>query len=135
LDFAQISNGYVYHTKFDRQELIPMESLQNTGNNILPLTMAVANSEELPSTQVLLKFVIFCPGILISFHTFQEYGGGEAVFFDFLGWFLVYYNTSVEIAINLIVMILALVGIGFSIFIITKTHGILAKRIECLTLT
>lgn len=37
VDFAWSSNGYVYHTKFDTVDQIPLGSLQRTGDNILAL--------------------------------------------------------------------------------------------------
>lgn len=47
LDFAIYRNGYIYHTKHDTPDLIPASTFQNTGDNILALTIAVANSDEL----------------------------------------------------------------------------------------
>lgn len=37
VDFAWSSNGYVYHTKYDSVDQIPLGSLQRTGDNILAL--------------------------------------------------------------------------------------------------
>lgn len=52
LDFAHSYNGYVYHTKFDRYDVIPRGTLQATGENILCLTRAFANAEELEDSEV-----------------------------------------------------------------------------------
>jgi hypothetical protein len=52
MDFAHIYNGHVYHTMYDRYETIPLESFQNTGNNILALAIAIGNSNELGDTEV-----------------------------------------------------------------------------------
>ncbi|XP_036347552.1 endoplasmic reticulum metallopeptidase 1-like, partial [Rhagoletis pomonella] len=47
LDIAHFKNGYVYHTKFDRIDVIPRGTLQRTGDNILALARAFSNSTEL----------------------------------------------------------------------------------------
>lgn len=43
VDFAWSSNGYVYHTKFDTVDQIPLGSLQRTGDNILALVKGLFN--------------------------------------------------------------------------------------------
>lgn len=57
MDFAFYENGYVYHTYNDIAEVIPMGSYQNAGDNILAITMAAANSPDLPDTSVSIHFV------------------------------------------------------------------------------
>jgi len=52
LDIAQCFNGFVYHTKYDTIDVIPRESLQNTGDNILSLVRGLANATELRDTEV-----------------------------------------------------------------------------------
>lgn len=52
LDLAYQQNGYVYHTKFDRSEIIPLGTLQRTGDNILNLAIALANAPELSIASV-----------------------------------------------------------------------------------
>jgi len=49
---AQCFNGFVYHTKYDTIDVIPRESLQNTGDNILSLVRGLANATELRDTEV-----------------------------------------------------------------------------------
>jgi len=53
LDIAQVSNGYVYHTIFDNYAAVPRDSLQNTGENVLPLVRAFANASELYDIEVI----------------------------------------------------------------------------------
>ncbi|KAH8297363.1 hypothetical protein KR044_010980, partial [Drosophila immigrans] len=65
-------NGYVYHTKYDRTDVIPRGSTQNTGDNVLGLVKALANAPELYNT--------------------QDHEAGRAIFFDFLGLFFVNYS-------------------------------------------
>lgn len=45
-------NGYVYHTRYDRPEILPRGSLQNTGDNVLALVREIANAHELEDTSV-----------------------------------------------------------------------------------
>lgn len=45
-------NGYVYHTKFDRPEIFPRGSFQNTGDNVLALVREIANAHELEDPSV-----------------------------------------------------------------------------------
>lgn len=47
LDLAVVRNGYVYHTKYDRAELISRATYQAVGDNVLALTRALANAKEL----------------------------------------------------------------------------------------
>lgn len=52
LDFAIYRNGYIYHTKYDTADIIPMSTYQNSGDNILNLIRAVANSNKLSAPRV-----------------------------------------------------------------------------------
>lgn len=52
LDIAQVINGYIYHTKYDRIDVIPRGSIQNTGDNVLSLVRALSNAHELYNTEV-----------------------------------------------------------------------------------
>lgn len=52
LDMAQISNGYVYHTVFDNVQVIPLASLQSSGDNALSLVRGFANAYELSGSEV-----------------------------------------------------------------------------------
>lgn len=47
VDFAIIQNGYVYHTKNDRPEIIPLGTYQHIGDNLLAYVRILAGSEEL----------------------------------------------------------------------------------------
>lgn len=46
-------NGFVYHTKYDRFDVISRDSLQNTGENLLSLVRSIGNAEEMHDTKVL----------------------------------------------------------------------------------
>lgn len=52
LDLGQVVNGYIYHTKYDRVDVIPQGALQNTGDNVLGLVRSLANATELYNMQV-----------------------------------------------------------------------------------
>lgn len=49
---GQVINGYIYHTKYDTIDVIPRESLQNTGDNVLSLVRGLSNATELYNTEV-----------------------------------------------------------------------------------
>ncbi|KAH8372492.1 hypothetical protein KR093_011712, partial [Drosophila rubida] len=74
LDMAQCINGFVYHTRYDTIDVIPRESLQNTGENLLGLVRGLANATELNDT--------------------EAHKTGHAIFFDFLGIFFFHYSES-----------------------------------------
>ncbi|XP_043072268.1 endoplasmic reticulum metallopeptidase 1 isoform X2 [Drosophila grimshawi] len=75
LDLAQCINGFVYHTKYDTIDVIPRESLQNTGDNILSLVRGLSNATELYDT--------------------KAHQTGHAVYFDFLGIYFVNYSEAI----------------------------------------
>lgn len=91
LDFAWSANGYVYHTKFDTIEQIPLGSLQRTGDNILALARGMAQGHQLSQVE-----------------KFKE---GNLVFFDFLGAFVVRWSMTVADLINLTSVIFSLFSI------------------------
>ena len=92
LDFAWTTNGYVYHTKLDTIEQVPMGSLQRTGDNIVGLVKAVISRPELGE---------------------DRSDGSKVVFFDMLGVFMVQYTMGVSDLVNL-------VTIAVSLFLVNK---------------
>lgn len=80
LDFAWSANGYVYHTKFDSFEQVPIGSLQRTGDNILALARGMAQGHQMSHV--------------------EDYRAGNLVFFDFLGAFVVRWPMMVADFIN-----------------------------------
>jgi len=52
LDLAGCYNGFVYHTKYDRFDVISRDSIQNTGENLLSLVRSICNAEEMRDTEV-----------------------------------------------------------------------------------
>ncbi|EDV36214.1 uncharacterized protein Dana_GF12847 [Drosophila ananassae] len=95
LDIAQIQNGYVYHTPFDTYEAVPGRAIQNTGNNILALVRAFSNASELLE---------------------ESDDEGHAIFFDFLGLFLINYTETTGIVLNCLIGVISLVLVGCSIW-------------------
>ncbi|KAM7344082.1 endoplasmic reticulum metallopeptidase 1 [Cochliomyia hominivorax] len=100
LDMAHAYNGYIYHTKYDNFQNVQRGTYQSTGDNVLALTWALANAKELSNP--------------------SDYAEGHAVYYDFLGWFLVSYTETTGIAINSVVCCFALIFIGLSIYFIAK---------------
>ncbi|XP_017150675.1 endoplasmic reticulum metallopeptidase 1 isoform X1 [Drosophila miranda] len=80
LDIAQCINGYTYHTKYDRFDVIPRTSIQNTGENVLSLVRGLSNATEL--------------------HDPEAYASGHAVFFDVLGLYFISYSQSTGVILN-----------------------------------
>ncbi|XP_030081373.1 endoplasmic reticulum metallopeptidase 1-like [Drosophila hydei] len=77
LDMVQLNNGYIYHTKYDMINIIPRESLQNTGDNVLSIVRGLANATEL--------------------HDTKAHMDETSVFFDFLGLRFIYYSETTGI--------------------------------------
>lgn len=44
-DFAHFVKGYRYHTKFDHIDYLTIGNIQRTGENVLELTLSLANDE------------------------------------------------------------------------------------------
>ncbi|XP_074112477.1 endoplasmic reticulum metallopeptidase 1 [Cotesia typhae] len=82
VDFAWTTNGYVYHTKFDTVEQIPLGALQRTGDNILALTQGIATGNYLGNP-------------LMQDHD------GSLMFFDFLGAFVIRWPYFISTIINI----------------------------------
>lgn len=91
LDFAWSANGYVYHTKFDSVEQVPLGSLQRTGDNILALAKGMAQGHQLSDI--------------------KKYQPGNLVFFDFLGAFVIRWPMLIADIVNLTSVIFSLYSI------------------------
>lgn len=81
LDFAHCKNGYVYHTKYDRHDMILPSVYQHTGDNLLALVRHIVDSEQLKRP--------------------NEFKNGRQVYFDVAGLFMVQYSEVVGIILNL----------------------------------
>lgn len=88
-DFANVENGFVYHTRFDNGHLVPTGSYQHTGDNILALVLALANSPDLESNN-------------------SSGPGGSMVYFDFFGLFFVCYTKLFGTVLNSVVALMSL---------------------------
>lgn len=108
MDFAHVINGYRYHTKYDHIDYIPQNVIQSTGENILKLTKAIANSEELEN-----------PNKYIS--------EGE-VFFDVLGIFFISYSKKFADYMNYVVVSLS-IFLPY-LFLSKATQGINRKHLR-----
>lgn len=81
VDFAWSSNGYVYHTKFDTVDQIPLGSLQRTGDNILALAQGIMLEDFMPDRT-------------------SQNAVENIVFFDFLGAFVIRWPLYISSTIN-----------------------------------
>ncbi|XP_037808187.1 endoplasmic reticulum metallopeptidase 1 [Lucilia sericata] len=104
LDMAHQYNGYVYHTRFDRPEVLPRGTLQNTGDNVLALVRELANAPELEDS--------------------SKYAEGHTIFFDVMGSFLVFYSETEGIILNVIVSLAALAACAYSFRMMANNVGV-----------
>lgn len=80
IDLAFISNGYVYHTKYDNANSIPKGSIQRAGDNVLGVLEALVSSPYLDNP--------------------EQYRHGSSVFFDLLGSFIIRYPKRLHLLMN-----------------------------------
>ncbi|XP_061401283.1 endoplasmic reticulum metallopeptidase 1 [Musca vetustissima] len=99
LDMAHALNGYIYHTKYDNFHNLERGTYQTTGDNVLALTWALANAEELTNPEV--------------------HAEGHVVFYDFLGWFMLAYTKTTGTIINVGISCCAIIFIFLSVFLMS----------------
>ncbi|XP_055714427.1 endoplasmic reticulum metallopeptidase 1-like [Phlebotomus papatasi] len=92
IDIAFAYNGYVYHTKYDKGENFPETSLQNTGDNLLPLVQSLASSEELRDP--------------------QKHKDGPLIYYDFLNLYQVSYSELKKNVLDIIAIVWACLLLG-----------------------
>lgn len=95
LDMAQNINRFTYHTKYDGYEIIPADSVQSMGDNVLSLVRALSNATELRDT--------------------AAYASGHSVFFDILGLYMVSYSEGTGIILNYSVALATIILIFVSL--------------------
>ncbi|XP_033149126.1 endoplasmic reticulum metallopeptidase 1-like [Drosophila busckii] len=94
LDMGQIKNGYIYHTKYDVIDVIPRESLQNTGDNILSIVRGLSNATELYDTQATangqnLNFAVAAVAIMLIFISMWRMAAKSEVCTSYVArWFM-----------------------------------------------
>ncbi|XP_060653125.1 endoplasmic reticulum metallopeptidase 1 isoform X2 [Drosophila nasuta] len=103
LDMAYIFNGYVYHTKYDRVNVFPRSSFQHTGDNVLSLAKSLANAPEMDDP--------------------EAHAEGHNVFYDFLGWFMIFYTETTSVIINSVIGAIALLAIVISLYFMSLRSG------------
>ncbi|XP_059612920.1 endoplasmic reticulum metallopeptidase 1-like [Phlebotomus argentipes] len=82
VDFAWSSNGYVYHTKYDSVEQIPLGSLQRTGDNILALLRGLNE--------------------ITDQRKISDTSTNDLIFFDMLGAFMVRWRENLTALISVL---------------------------------
>lgn len=108
LDMAHVVNGYVYHTKYDKFNLIPRFTYQLTGDNILEITKALANAPELDNP--------------------SKHAVGHTVFFDFLNWLPIYYSQNTGLILNIVACVIAFISIFLYVWLLPKHMGLRRSR-------
>ncbi|XP_017128845.1 endoplasmic reticulum metallopeptidase 1-like [Drosophila elegans] len=106
-DIGLVCNGFVYHTKYDRYDVIPRGSIQNTGDNLLGLVRALANAPELADNTET----------------------GKAVFFDVLGLFFVSYSADDGKTLNYAVAGIAIVLVYVSLLRIADVSNVTSAQV------
>ncbi|XP_058797320.1 endoplasmic reticulum metallopeptidase 1-like [Phymastichus coffea] len=101
LDFAWSTNGYVYHTKFDTIDQIPLGSLQRTGDNILALSLSIVTGHYLSDASL-------------------QTPEGSLVFFDFLGAFVIRWPEYMARIVNIVGMIIGLYSVNVNMNSVRK---------------
>ncbi|XP_067931530.1 endoplasmic reticulum metallopeptidase 1-like [Watersipora subatra] len=91
IDIAYAYNGYIYHTKYDLPEYIPEGCIQRGGENLLALLTTLGNSDRLEE-----------PGDLKM---------GKMVFFDVMGFFMIYYPHRIGEVVNSLVVVAVLLNL------------------------
>ncbi|XP_043948246.1 endoplasmic reticulum metallopeptidase 1 [Drosophila biarmipes] len=109
LDMAYTYNGFVYHTRHDKAEIFPRGSLQHTGDNLLALVRQIANSPEIEDS--------------------SKYAEGHTIYFDVMGWFLVFYTETEGVILNVIVALAAIGICGFAFKLMSVGSGIKLEKI------
>ncbi|CAG9564384.1 unnamed protein product [Danaus chrysippus] len=93
VDLAWSSNGYVYHTRLDTADRVPLPALQRTGDNVLALAHGLLSSERLDQ------------------ETERE---RQPVFFDVVGVVVVSARASLAAGLALLLVLLTLLALGLS---------------------
>lgn len=104
LDFISIKDGQRHQTKNDDIQYLSEQFLQHTGENILVLTKALANSTELKKSNELID-------------------NSTVIYYDYLGLIFIEYSLSVDLLVNLLVSLTAFL-LPFSV----QTRGYFTKE-------
>lgn len=80
MDISYVYGGQIYHTRYDRANVIPKATIQRTTVNLLALIEAIANAPEMVETPVritdimevflIYRCFIFSPRIMTTISTF-----------------------------------------------------------------
>uniref|UniRef100_A0A914E0V7 FXNA-like protease n=1 Tax=Acrobeloides nanus TaxID=290746 RepID=A0A914E0V7_9BILA len=97
LDIAYHRNGWVYHTEFDKPELINSGSIQRAGENILAVVRALIRSPYLKQPA-----------------NFNE--GNKWIFYDVVGFFTIYYEVSTGAFFNYAIVLAVILLVGYRVW-------------------
>ncbi|EDW48592.1 GM21956 [Drosophila sechellia] len=109
LDIGQCINGFVYHTKYDRIDVIPRAALRNTGDNLLGLVQTLSNASEL--------------------RDLSANPTGNTIFFDVLGLYLISFSSDVGVKLNYAAAAAAIILIYISLLRIAEKSSVSSEQI------
>ncbi|XP_026331217.1 endoplasmic reticulum metallopeptidase 1-like isoform X2 [Hyposmocoma kahamanoa] len=96
IDIAFVKWGHVYHTRYDRTDMVRTGVIQNAGNMLLALVPEAANNAELEN----------------------KIEPASGVYFDYLNWFLVSYSFGASVAVDLLVAIFAGLSVAYYVWLV-----------------
>ncbi|XP_017077370.1 endoplasmic reticulum metallopeptidase 1 [Drosophila eugracilis] len=109
LDIGQCINGFVYHTKYDRFDVIPRASLQNTGDNLLGLVRTLSNATEL--------------------RNLSDNAVGNTIFFDVLGLQLISYSAETGVKLNYALAAATIILVYISLLRIADKSSVSSEKV------
>ncbi|KAK8647546.1 hypothetical protein V6N13_121279 [Hibiscus sabdariffa] len=105
LDIIFLLGGYYYHTSYDTVDRLVPGSMQARGDNLYSTVKAFAESSKLKNAHE-----------RESLGVSDEYDDGQAVFFDYLAWFMIFYSRRMAVVLHSIPIIIFLIMPFFSCF-------------------
>ncbi|KAK9046668.1 hypothetical protein V6N11_052551 [Hibiscus sabdariffa] len=106
LDIIFLLGGYYYHTSYDTVDRLIPGSMQARGDNLYSTVKAFAESSKLKNAHE-----------RESLGVSDEYNDGQAVFFDYLAWFMIFYSRRIAMVLHSIPIIIFLIMPFFSRFL------------------
>uniref|UniRef100_A0A2C9UTR3 Uncharacterized protein n=1 Tax=Manihot esculenta TaxID=3983 RepID=A0A2C9UTR3_MANES len=90
LDIIFLLGGYYYHTSYDTLDKLLPGSMQARGDNLLSILKAFTNSSKLRTAQE--REALRASS--------DDYRDEQAVFFDYLSWFMIFYSRRVAVVLH-----------------------------------
>ncbi|KAH1064090.1 hypothetical protein J1N35_029077 [Gossypium stocksii] len=106
LDIIFLLGGYYYHTNYDTVDRLVPGSMQARGDNLYSAVKAFAESAKLRNARQ-----------RESLGVSNGSDDGQAVFFDYLAWFMIFYSRRIAMVLHSIPVIIFLIMPFFSRFL------------------